>query len=74
MNPMINIPVPPNFVVDREVAVEPRENSDWINPEVTDVGDGFVSVSNLSDKPVKLKRHQVIGQVRSVVFENLGHD
>ena len=64
----INLPVPLNFLTDREVSVEPRDNIEWVNPEIVQTKDGLVTISNGSDNPVKLKRHQVIGQIRSVVM------
>ena len=63
----VEVPVPANFKTDAEVAVEARDNASWPFPCIVDTKGGFVNIPNDTDKPVKLKANQVIGQIRSVI-------
>ena len=78
------LPVPPNFLEDQHVAVEPREqnvvedqhvavepreqNFSWLEPTVIKNEEGFLVIPNLSNNAIKFKRNQVIGQIRSVII------
>ena len=67
----IDIPTPANFMEDHSVAVEPRmENNNWPSPSIIDNDDGVLSIVNHLDVPLKIKKNQVIAQVRSVKEEN----
>ena len=62
------LPTPTNFIADTNIAVEPRkENISWPEPCIIENKDGCVTIFNHLDKPIKLKRNQVIAQVRSVI-------
>ena len=53
------------------MAVEPREeNISWPDPCIIDNQNGFLDLMNSSNEPIKVKRNQVIAQVRSVVSES----
>ena len=67
------VPIPANFLPDNEIAMEPRDSDNWFRPEITHPVEGFVSITNSSDFPVKIKKHQVIGHVRSVVLPTESH-
>ena len=64
----ITLPTPPNFSNDTHVSVEPREsNSSWPEPCIVENENGFLTIPNFSNYPVKFKGNQIIGQIRSVI-------
>ena len=65
----VMLPVPTNFLMDKELAVELREfDSSCPEPFILKNENGLVSIPNSSNKSVKFKKNQVIGQIRSVVM------
>ena len=65
----VMLPVPTNVLMYKELAVEPREfGSSWPEPFVLKYENGFGSIPNTSNKSVKFKKNQVIGQIRLVVM------
>ena len=64
----LQVPVPTNFITDKEIAVEPRESiPSFPEPCVLKNEDGMLTIPNMSNEPIKIKRNQVIGQIRSIV-------
>ena len=64
----ITLPTPPNFSNDTHVAVEPRKpNSSWPEPCIVENENGFLTIPNFSNYPVKFKGNQIIGQIRLVI-------
>ena len=61
-----SVSTPTNFHNDKTIAVEPREDNNWLTPSVV-ANDGCVVMQNVLDYPVKLRKNQVIAQIRSVV-------
>ena len=63
----ITLPVPPNFEKDPDVAIESRDNQSWPYPSIISTKDGLLQIPNDTDKPLRIKVNQVIGQIRSVI-------
>ena len=58
-----------NFLADSYLAVEPREESaSWFHPCIIKNATGLLTLVNDMDNPIKIKKGQIIGQVRSVVL------
>ena len=68
---IITIPSPVTFKQDDELAIEPvkRATSGLIQCVVPNET-GVVTLVNDSDTPVKVRKGQIVGQVRSVVSHN----
>ena len=65
----VTLPAPVNFLTDSDLAVEPREESaSWFHPCIVKNAAGLLSLGNDMDNPIKIKKGQIIGQVRSVVL------
>ena len=65
----VTLPIPVNFLADSDLAVEPREeNVSWFHPCIVKNATGSLSLVNDMDNPIKVKKAQIIGQVRSVVL------
>ena len=68
----VTLPVPVNFIGEKHTAIEPREeNCQWLNPCVLENVDGKINLINHMETPIKVKHNQVIGQVRSVIQEDV---
>ena len=62
------LPFPVTFKQDQELAIEPREEiTDWFNPCIIPNDTGVISLVNSKDVPIKVRKGQIIGQVRSVI-------
>ena len=62
------LPFPVTFKQDQELAIEPREEiTDWFNPCIIPNDTGIISLVNSKDVPIKVRKGQIIGQVRSVI-------
>ena len=59
--------IPANFIKDSEVAIEPRDNLAWPTPQIVSTSDGKMEVCNDTKFPLKIKKQQVIAEIRSVV-------
>ena len=59
--------VPVNFLSDRTLAIEPRENIKWPDPCIVNTEDGHTSIQNNLDEPIRIKKNQIIAQLRSVI-------
>ena len=71
----MDVSCPPSFKMDDHLALEPRTEFDdsWPSPAMIDVKSVSFSIVNETAFPVKLKRGQVIAQVRSVSNDNIPH-
>ena len=79
----ISLPVPAyhNFHKEELLAVEPRVeaqslrlekfNNMWLKPHITQSTDGVLNLWNNTDKPVLLKKHEQIGNLRPVTVASL---
>ena len=66
------LPVPVNFIGEEHIAIEPREeNCQWLNRRVLENVDGKINLINHMETPIKVRHNQVIGEVRSVVQEDV---
>ena len=60
---------PVNFLANSDLAVEPREESaSWFHPCIVKNATRLLSLVNDMDNPIKIKKGQIIGHVRSVVL------
>ena len=76
----LNIPVPPDFKKELVVAVEPRldspsmksskSSSQWFKPHITELVDGNMLITNTSESPILLRRHEQIAMIRPVTTSN----
>lgn len=76
-NDSLQVLAPPEFQKDTMVALEPRYNSpsinhdkysmQWLKPQISDVSEGVVHITNSSDSPILLKRHEQIATIRPVI-------
>ena len=71
----LDVSYPPSFRMDDHLALELRIefNDSCPSPAIVDVKSGSFSIVNDTAFPVKLKRGQVIAQVRSVSNDNIPH-
>ena len=67
---VLTLRTPLNFIREEDVAIEPRENSCWPEPCIIPNDSGHIEIVNDSEKPIKLRKHQVIAQIRSVISED----
>ena len=66
----MTLTTPPNFLEDMDVAVEPRcETTAWYEPSIKTNESGSLQLINELDHPVKAKKGQIVGQIRSVIPE-----
>ena len=73
----LNLSVPNEFSADNFIAVEPRMNSQslksdkinqmWLKPHIAAHVDGKISLPNLTDKPILLKKHEQLCNIVPVL-------
>jgi hypothetical protein len=75
----LSLPVPANCDLIKEefIAVEPRVDSQslktekfqdmWLKPHITVPTAGLISLCNKTDKPILLKKHEQVGNLRPVI-------
>ena len=62
------LPTPKTFDLDKDVAIEPRDETDvWFSPRIIGNGD-ILTLTNELDIPIKLRKGQIVGQMRSVAM------
>ena len=65
---IIPFKAPAEFSIEKEVALEPREESKfWFNPRVIANDSSDMELVNELDVPIKVRKGQIVGQIRSVV-------